>query len=115
MKLALLLVLCACGSATPRAAAGTSADALVVGPCLESSGVKMYGAFWCPHCKAQMELFGDAFPSAIYVECSNADHSQNDVCRAEDIAGYPTWIFADGARLVGEQTLATLKDKAGCP
>ena len=29
--------------------------------CLSAKGVKMYGAWWCPHCKDQKESFGYSF------------------------------------------------------
>ena len=37
---------------------------------LQSSGAIMYGAFWCPHCSRQKELFGkEAWKYISYVEC----------------------------------------------
>lgn len=104
----LLFALAACGTPAPPKDAQTVAD------CLVAEEAKMYGAFWCPHCKRQKEEFGTAFPQAIYIECSNDDYSQNDTCKAAHIAGYPTWEFKDGSRLTGEQTLANLAAKAGC-
>jgi glutaredoxin len=83
--------------------------------CLSDKGVTMYGAFWCPHCAAQKEDFGDSFQYVTYVECSNPDHTQNEVCNQAGVQNYPTWMFADGSKLVGEQTLTTLGMKAGCP
>lgn len=74
----------------------------------------MYGAFWCPHCAAQRALFGDAFAQVRYVECSNPDHSQNQTCDDAHVQAYPTWIFADGTRHEGEQTLAELAQSSGC-
>jgi hypothetical protein len=101
-------VMAACGSKpTPK-------EAAPLAQCLQDRGVKMYGASWCPHCAAQKAAFGDAYPSAIYVECSNADHVQNDTCNALGIKGYPTWIFPNGDRAEGEQTLAALAAEAGC-
>ena len=29
--------------------------------CLTSKGMKMYGAWWCPHCAEQKESFGYGF------------------------------------------------------
>src|ERR1700704_1177914 len=37
--------------------------------CLSSKGVKMYGAYWCPHCEEQKELFGSSFDHGLYIEC----------------------------------------------
>ena len=38
---------------------------------LKSRGSVMYGAYWCPHCQHQKELFGkEAWALIDYVECS---------------------------------------------
>jgi hypothetical protein len=82
--------------------------------CLTDAGVSMYGAWWCPHCGSQKELFGSAFDSVNYVECSTAARTMNQTCRDAGIEGYPTWAFGDGSRLSGEQSLETLAEKSGC-
>jgi glutaredoxin len=83
--------------------------------CLKNSGAKFYGAFWCPHCQDQKKLFGTAKESLPYIECSNPDaKSQTQICKDNGIESYPTWIFADGTKLSGSQTLQTLADKTQC-
>ncbi|MFA4845305.1 MAG: hypothetical protein WC654_01975 [Patescibacteria group bacterium] len=82
--------------------------------CLSDDGVKMYGAWWCPHCENQKDLFGNSFSAVTYIECSNANKSMNQICKDAGIEGYPTWEFADASRLGGEQSLATLAEKSGC-
>jgi len=83
--------------------------------CIKSSGATFYGAFWCPHCQNEKKLFGDAVQFLPYVECSTPDGSaQLQVCKDASIQNYPTWIFADGSRLVGEVPLSQLADKTGC-
>ena len=109
---ALIFFLSACGG-TPAAAPATP-EAKALAECLAAHGVTMYGAFWCPHCAAQKEVFGDAFAQVTYVECSNPDRTQTQVCIEHKILGYPTWVFPDASRLEGEQTLAQLKEKSGC-
>src|SRR5579885_3423480 len=37
--------------------------------CLTTKQAKMYGAFWCPHCAEQKEMFGSSFKYAPYIEC----------------------------------------------
>lgn len=38
---------------------------------LQAQGVKLYGAYWCPHCHEQHELFGaEAFQHLSYIECA---------------------------------------------
>lgn len=84
--------------------------------CLTDKGVKMYGAFWCPHCAAQKKDFESAFSKVTYVECALPDNprDQTQACKDANIDSYPTWIFADGSRVSGEQTLNDLATKAGC-
>ena len=78
--------------------------------CLADKKVTMYGAEWCPHCQNQKKLFGDAWKFIPYVECPQDPKRCIDL----GIKGYPTWIFADGTTLEGEQSLATLDEKSGC-
>lgn len=83
--------------------------------CLTDKGVKMYGAWWCPHCADQKELFGDAFQYVNYVECSPpGQKTQTDVCKQAGLKGYPTWQFADGSRAEGTVHLESLSEKTGC-
>ena len=83
--------------------------------CMTENEVVMYGAFWCPHCANQKELFGDDFQYVTYVECSLPDRSgQTQVCKDAKINPYPTWEFKDSSRLTGEQTLEILAKKSGC-
>ncbi len=84
--------------------------------CLTDKGVKMYGAWWCPHCAAQKKLFGDAFAKINYVECSpNGSKDTSQECKDAGVKSFPTWMFPDGTNLTGEQTFDTLGAKVGCP
>jgi hypothetical protein len=84
--------------------------------CTAQKGVKMYGAYWCPHCAEQKDAFGTSFKFVNYVECATpGTKAQNQVCKDAGITHYPTWEFADKTRLEGPQDLKTLKDKTGCP
>ncbi len=107
------------GKQSPTADLGVAPDASPVAAfaqCLKDSGTVYYGAFWCPHCKAQSALFGDAKVFLPYVECSTPNgRAQTDICIAKKIEGYPTWEFPDGSRVSGEQTFAQLAEKSGCP
>ena len=78
--------------------------------CLKDKNVVMYGAAWCGHCQNQKKLFGESFSLVPYVECP--DNIQQ--CLDLRIDGYPTWIWPDGTRLEGEQSLETLAEKSGC-
>ncbi len=83
--------------------------------CLTDNGTKMFGAWWCPHCTNQKELFGKSFDKVNYTECSSPGSQQmNKICQDAGIEGYPTWEFADGSRLSGERSLEELGEKSGC-
>ena len=87
----------------------------VLATCIKNSGAVFYGTFWCPHCQATKNLFGSSASLLPYVECSTADgKGQTQICIDKNIQGYPTWIFADGTSLSGEQTLQTLANKTSC-
>ncbi len=84
--------------------------------CLTEKGVKMYGAYWCPHCAAEKKRFGGSFQYVTYVECSLPNAAgQNDLCNRAGIKGYPTFEFADGSRVPSELELVDLSEKTGCP
>lgn len=89
---------------------------LALAECLTEKNVTMYGAFWCPHCKEQKNLFGAAFDSLNYVECAlpNNPNEQVQACKDAGIKGYPTWIRGDGERLFGTIDLGRLKAWAQC-
>ncbi|HOX40996.1 MAG TPA: hypothetical protein PK263_02285 [bacterium] len=58
---------------------------------LSEKGAVLYGAYWCPHCQEQKELFGQAFKYIDYVECdAKGTNSNPDECEAVDIKSYPT-------------------------
>lgn len=83
--------------------------------CIEQSGATFYGAFWCPHCVAQKEAFGDAEKYLPYVECSTPDgQRQTEACAEAEIKSYPTWEFGDNTRVSGDQTLEQLAEKTSC-
>ncbi|MBE9039461.1 vitamin K epoxide reductase family protein [Oscillatoriales cyanobacterium LEGE 11467] len=78
---------------------------------LSDTDAKMFGAYWCSHCKDQKELFGEqAFKKVDYVECAeDAENSQTQLCRSEGIQGFPTWKI-DGELHDGVKTLDQLAD-----
>ncbi|CAD5922653.1 Thiol-disulfide oxidoreductase LTO1 [Planktothrix tepida] len=60
---------------------------------LTQIGAKEYGAYWCPHCYDQKQLFGkEAFAIINYVECdANGKNPQTQLCQEVGIKGFPTW------------------------
>jgi hypothetical protein len=86
--------------------------------CLTQKGVKMYGAYWCPHCADQKNLFGASFKYAPYVECGvpGDTRKMQPECTDAGIKHYPTWQFPPvGERVEGEMPLADLSLRTGCP
>ncbi|HLC36814.1 MAG TPA: putative Ig domain-containing protein, partial [archaeon] len=85
--------------------------------CLSENGVKVYGAWWCGHCDAQKELFGDAWSSVNYIECGVPGNTeeQSQICFDAGITAYPTWEFKDGGRVQGEQGFQALSNLSNCP
>lgn len=84
--------------------------------CIADSGAIFYGAFWCPHCQDQKELFGDSVDLLTYVECdANGKNPDPQACAAAGIESYPTWIFADGTKVTGVQSFDELSKATSCP
>lgn len=80
---------------------------------LEETGAAMYGAYWCPHCSDQKEMFGSAVDQVPYVECAaDGENAQPELCQEKGIQGYPTWEI-DGEFYPGTQSLETLADLSG--
>lgn len=79
---------------------------------LTEVGAKKYGAFWCPHCYEQKQLFGkDAFEKVTYVECADNTNprQQTPACQQAGIQSYPTWEI-EGKLYPGVQKLPELAE-----
>ena len=80
---------------------------------LDETGATMYGAYWCPHCADQKEMFGQALDLVPYVECAaDGENAQPQLCKDKQIQGYPTWEI-NGELYPGTQSLDTLADLSG--
>ena len=90
-------------------------QALSLARYLESTGAIMYGAFWCPHCRRQRELFGrEAFGHLTYVECDARGYrSKYATCAVDGVDGYPTWRFGNGEVRGGEMELIDIARVSG--
>jgi hypothetical protein len=83
--------------------------------CIASKQAKMYGAYWCPHCADQKEMFGSSFQYVPYVECGvPGSRDEGPLCKDAGIKHFPTWQFADGERQEGTLPLQSLGTKTGC-
>ena len=74
--------------------------------CLTRAGATFYSADWCPHCAAQIRMFGNAIGHVRMVDCTAG---------CEDIHSFPTWTFAGGSRLSGVASFDVLSRRTGCP
>ena len=84
--------------------------------CMTEKDVKFYGAFWCPHCANQKEMFGPSIQYVNYIECSTPDKKgQTEACIAAGIKVYPTWELQNGTRIEGELKPEQLSRMTGCP
>lgn len=83
--------------------------------CLAAKQAKMYGAYWCPHCADQKEMFEKSFQYILYVECGvPGSRDEAAVCKDAGVKHFPTWQFEDGERREGTQSLPSLGAKTGC-
>jgi uncharacterized membrane protein len=99
------------GGVTVTTSSGESEIALAKH--LTQIGAKFYGAFWCPHCQQQKQVFGkEAMESVPYVECSELDRRPTAACQAAGIKSYPTWEI-NGRRVTGEKSLEELANLSG--
>jgi uncharacterized membrane protein len=84
---------------------------------LTQTGVKMYSAYWCPHCYEQKQLFGQqAWEQITNVECA-ADAKKNPqpaTCAKDGIKSFPTWSIK-GKLDAGVKKLAKLSELTGYP
>jgi hypothetical protein len=79
---------------------------------LRRQGVQFYGAWWCPACFKQKNLFGQQAGNQLpYVECEKTEE-QRKRCQTLGIAAYPTWVQG-GQRLEGVQSLQQLGQWSG--
>lgn len=88
-------------------------DLMALARAITAKGTKFYGAAWCTFCTQQKDLFADAQHYLPFVEVTNPDRTLNEVGTAAGINSFPTWVFPDGSRETGVQTLATLAARSG--
>ena len=80
---------------------------------LTNTDAKMYGAYWCPYCARQKQLFGNAAELLPYIECDpRGMNAQVDLCNAVGINAYPTWQI-NGEFYLGAQPLQRLAEFSG--
>lgn len=113
MTVTVLMLVGGYAISAPRAGATDYATGLAKH--LTATGVKLYGAYWCPHCTDQKQLFGKAASLLPYVECDpRSAVGQSSVCVAREIRAFPTWEIA-GQKIEGILSLEQLARLTGYP
>ncbi len=98
----------------PEIATESGPEQIALAAHLQRIKAKMYGAYWCPHCHTQQELFGkEAFTALTYIECDpRGKDAQPDLCKAANIKAYPSWEIR-GKYYIGTQSLEKLAILSG--
>ncbi|MEN9213640.1 MAG: vitamin K epoxide reductase family protein [Gloeomargarita sp. DG02_4_bins_56] len=98
----------------PPVTTSSGAAELALAEHLRKVGAKEYGAYWCPHCHQQKQLFGKEAGAKInYIECDpKGVNSQTQKCIDVGIKGYPTWEI-NGKLYPGVKTLDQLAELTG--
>ena len=73
----------------------------------------MYGAYWCPYCSRQKEMFGQAFNQINEIECDpKGKNPQPNLCKSAGIRSFPTWEIK-GQLYPGMLSLEELAELSG--
>ncbi|NEQ97010.1 MAG: vitamin K epoxide reductase family protein [Cyanothece sp. SIO2G6] len=101
-------------NAPPPAATTSGPAEISLAQHLSTIGARKFGAYWCPHCHDQKDLFGEeAFTYVNYVECApDGYEAQAEVCQAAGVRGYPSWDI-NGEVYGGVRSLNELADLSG--
>jgi len=69
---------------------------------LRETDARFYGAYWCPSCQEQKQIFEASAHRLPYVECTpdGRNGGLNFTCVANEVKDYPTWVI-NGRRSVG--------------
>ncbi|MEN9258773.1 MAG: vitamin K epoxide reductase family protein [Gloeomargarita sp. SRBZ-1_bins_9] len=102
------------GQAPPPVTTRSGPAEIALAEHLRRVGAREYGAYWCPHCHQQKQLFGKEAAAKIdYVECDpRGVNSQAQLCQEKGIRGYPTWEI-NGKLYPGVKLLDQLADLTG--
>jgi large repetitive protein len=101
------------GELTPEGQAGD--DLVAFAKAIAATETTFFGAAWCRFCADQKRLFEDGGDYLPYVEVTNPDRTPNQIAIDNNITTYPTWVFPDGSRLEGLQSLQTISQRSGVP
>lgn len=92
----------------------SNSEQKALGEWLRQRGIIFYGAWWCPACFQQKNLFGKEAGNRLpYVECDKEERGRRQ-CQAAAVKAFPTWVMG-GQRLEGVQSIEQLKRWSGFP
>ncbi|MEM1426378.1 MAG: vitamin K epoxide reductase family protein, partial [Cyanobacteria bacterium P01_H01_bin.130] len=94
------------GNLPPVVTTESSPSAVTLAEHLKTEGIVYYGAYWCPHCHDQKQLFGKEAAKALnYVECDpRGAGAQPQACQDAGVRSFPSWEV-DGQLYPGVQDL----------
>lgn len=96
---------------SPKVVSSSNISQIKFAKFLSKKGVVMYGAYWCPYCHSQKELFGNkASKKLIIIECSkDGKNNEFELCTSKNIKGFPSWEI-DNEIYLGIKTLQELAE-----
>ncbi len=102
------------GQKAPPVTTESGAAEVALAEYLTEVGARGFGAYWCPHCYSQKQLFGaEAFEKLTYIECdANGYQAQPQVCQAAGVRAYPSWEI-NGELYEGTRELRELARLSG--
>jgi len=122
-SLTLLALTTGCSQSIPFQSAGTSSQKLTttsgqsstakvaLATHLKQVDAKFYGAYWCPYCQKQQDLFGEqAMKQVNYIECDEkGKNPRPGLCQQANVRSLPTWEIK-GQQYPGMLSLEELAD-----
>lgn len=104
------------GQAGPAITTTSGPAEIALAQHLKDIDAKMFGAYWCPHCHDQKQLFGqEAVAIFPYVECApDGKNPQTSLCQSlsDQVTGFPTWEI-NGQYYPGTRSLQELAQYSG--
>lgn len=102
------------GQTSPDVTTESGSAEIALARHLNRVGATYFGAYWCPHCYDQKQLFGrEAARIVNYVECDpRGRNAQPQACRSAGVRAFPSWEI-DGELYEGTRELEELAQLSG--
>ncbi|MEO1616327.1 MAG: tandem-95 repeat protein [Planctomycetota bacterium] len=82
---------------------------------IAATNTTFFGAYWCPACTQQKQLFQDGADFLPFIEVTGPDRTINQIGIDNNITVYPTWVFPDNTRASGVLSLEEISQRTGVP